>query len=49
MQFAYELQRAGKPFQMMIYPRAAHGVSNPELAVHLRSMMLDFTTQNLLR
>lgn len=49
MQFAYALQQAGKPFQMMIYPRSAHGVSDPELTMHLRRMMLDFTTQNLLR
>jgi dipeptidyl-peptidase 4 len=49
MQFAFELQRAGKPFQMMMYPRSAHGVSEPQLALHLRRMMLDFTTQNLLR
>jgi dipeptidyl-peptidase 4 len=49
MQFAYELQRAGKPFRIMMYPRSAHGVSDPLLAVHLRRMMLDFTTQNLLR
>jgi dipeptidyl-peptidase 4 len=49
MQFAYELQRAGKRFQMMIYPRSAHGVSDPPLALHLRRMMLDFTEQNLLR
>jgi dipeptidyl-peptidase 4 len=49
MQFAYELQRAGKPFQMMLYPRSAHGVSDPQLSLHLRRMMLDFTTQNLLR
>ena len=48
-QFAYELQRAGKPFQMMIYPKAAHGVSDPQQAPHLRRLMLDFTTQNLLR
>ena len=48
-QFAYELQRAGKPFQMMMYPKSAHGVSDPQLATHLRRMMLDFTTQNLLR
>jgi dipeptidyl-peptidase-4 len=48
-QFAYALQQAGKPFQMMMYPRSAHGVSDPQLAVHLRRMMLDFTTQNLLR
>ena len=49
MQFAFELQRAGKPFRMMMYPRSAHGVSEPQLAMHLRRMMLDFTTQNLLR
>jgi dipeptidyl aminopeptidase/acylaminoacyl peptidase len=48
-QFAYELQRAGKLFQMMIYPKAAHGVSDPLQASHLRRLMLDFTTQNLLR
>jgi dipeptidyl-peptidase-4 len=49
MQMAYELQRAGKPFRMMMYPRAAHGVSETQPAVHLRRMMLDFTVQNLLR
>ena len=49
MQFAYALQEAGRPFQMMIYPRSAHGVSDPELTLHLRRLMLDFTTQNLLR
>ena len=49
MQMAYELQKAGKPFRMMMYPRSAHGVSDPQPAIHLRRMMLDFTTQNLLR
>ena len=48
-QFAYELQRAGTPFRMMNYPRSAHGVNDPQLSVHLRRLMLDFTTQNLLR
>jgi len=49
MQFAYELQQAGKPFRMMMYPRSAHGVNDPQLTLHLRRMMFDFTTQNLLR
>ena len=49
MQFAYALQRAGKPFQLMMYPKSAHGVSDPPLETHLRTMMLDFTTTNLLR
>ena len=48
-QFAYELQRAGTPFLMMNYPRSAHGVNDPQLVVHLRRLMLDFTAQNLLR
>jgi dipeptidyl-peptidase-4 len=48
-QFAYELQRAGTPFRMMNYPKSTHGVNDPQLAVHLRRLMLDFTTQNLLR
>jgi dipeptidyl-peptidase-4 len=48
-QFAYELQKAGTQFRMMNYPTSAHGVHDPQLSVHLRRMMLDFTTQNLLR
>jgi len=49
MQFAYELQQAGKTFQMMLYPKAAHGIGDPRQYLHLRRTMLDFTTQNLLR
>jgi dipeptidyl-peptidase-4 len=47
MQFAYELQKAGKPFQMMVYPRSAHGIADPQLASHMRQMMLAFTLKNL--
>jgi dipeptidyl-peptidase 4 len=47
LQFAYELQRAGKPFQLMLYPRSRHGLTDPHLIKHLRSMMLDFTLQHL--
>ena len=25
MQFAYELQKAGKPFEMMVYAKPRHG------------------------
>jgi dipeptidyl-peptidase-4 len=49
LQFAYELQKAGKPFQLMMYPKSVHGVSGPPLETHLRNMMLGFTTMNLLR
>jgi dipeptidyl-peptidase-4 len=47
MQFAYELQKAGKPFQMMIYPKSSHGVSDPPLALHMHRMMLEFTLRHL--
>jgi dipeptidyl aminopeptidase/acylaminoacyl peptidase len=42
IQFAYELQRAGKPFEMMLYPRSRHGVSDPRQNLHLRRLMFDF-------
>lgn len=47
VQFAYELQRAGKPFEMMLYPKTRHGVTDPKLLHHLRSLMLDFTLRTL--
>jgi dipeptidyl-peptidase-4 len=42
MQFAYELQRAGKPFEMMVYPKSRHGISDGRLNSHLRQLMFDF-------
>ena len=47
MQFAYELQKANKPFQMMLYPRSRHGLTDPQLIRHSRQLMLDFTIQAL--
>jgi dipeptidyl-peptidase 4 len=47
LQFAYELQRAGKPFEMMLYPKSRHGVSEPLLVKHMRQLMLDFTLRTL--
>jgi dipeptidyl-peptidase-4 len=41
-QFVYELQRAGKPFELMIYPRQRHGFTDARLNTHLRALMLDF-------
>ena len=46
-QFVYELQRAGKTFEMMIYPRQRHGFSDPRLNRHLRQTMFDFITDAL--
>ncbi|MGH9145488.1 MAG: S9 family peptidase [Vicinamibacterales bacterium] len=42
IQFAYELQRAGKPFELMLYPRSRHAVTDPYLVLHMRRMMLAF-------
>ena len=47
LQFAYELQKAGKLFQMMLYPTAGHGISEPELNRHSREVMLQFTLDRL--
>jgi dipeptidyl-peptidase-4 len=46
-QFAYELQRLGKPFEMMIYPRQRHGFSDPRLNRHLRQLMFDFVLRTV--
>jgi dipeptidyl-peptidase-4 len=49
MQFAYELQQAGKQFEMMIYPKSRHGVTDPQLYRHEHQLMLDFTLKHLSR
>jgi dipeptidyl-peptidase-4 len=47
MQFAYELQQAGKQFEMMIYPKSRHGLADAQLSRHERQLMLDFTLKHL--
>ncbi len=41
-QLAYELQRAGKPFEMMVYPKSRHAITDARLNRHLRQVMFDF-------
>jgi dipeptidyl-peptidase-4 len=48
LQFAYELQKAEKPFQLMLYPRSRHGITDPALVKHLRTTMFDFVVSHLL-
>lgn len=48
MQFAWELQQAGKPFEMMFYPRTRHSVVNRKTQFHLQGLMLDFIRRELL-
>jgi dipeptidyl-peptidase-4 len=47
IQLAYELQRAGKQFDLMIYPKQRHGVVDPLLLKHMRQKMTDFILENL--
>ncbi|PYQ16839.1 MAG: hypothetical protein DMF80_03080, partial [Acidobacteria bacterium] len=49
MQLAHELQKTGRPFRLMLYPKSRHGVTDPALVKHLRATMLEFTEQTLLR
>jgi dipeptidyl-peptidase-4 len=42
VQFAYELQKAGTPFEMMVYPKSRHGIGDGRLNSHLRQLMFDF-------
>jgi len=41
-QFIYELQRAGKSFELMIYPRTRHGITDARLNKHFRQTMFEF-------
>jgi dipeptidyl-peptidase-4 len=47
LQFVYELQKAGKQFELMLYPKSRHGVTDPLLLKHMRQMMTDFILKNL--
>jgi dipeptidyl-peptidase 4 len=49
MQFAYDLQRAGKPFRLMLYPKSRHRIADPYLVRHQRATMLAFVEETLLR
>ena len=49
MQFVYELQKAQKPFELMLYPKSRHGVTDPLLVKHLRTMMFDFVVKHCAR
>ncbi len=47
VQFVYELQKAGKQIQLMLYPKSRHGVTDPLLVKHMRQMMTDYVLANL--
>ena len=47
MQFVYELEKANKPFELLLYPKSRHGVSDPALVRQMRERMLEFTLRTL--
>ena len=47
IQLVYELQKAGKQFDLMVYPKSRHGVVDPQLVKHLRALMTQFILENL--
>lgn len=49
VQLVYELEKAGKPFELKFYPKQQHGVRDPVLLEDLQRTILDFAKKNLLR
>jgi dipeptidyl-peptidase-4 len=47
LQFAYELQKAGKSFEMMLYPESRHGITDPRLNAHAHQLMFDFVMRTI--
>ncbi|UCG60423.1 MAG: S9 family peptidase [Candidatus Zixiibacteriota bacterium] len=47
MQLAEVLQKAGKKFEMMIYPSQPHGFSGKQIKLHQTRTMFDFIIDNL--
>ena len=47
LKFSYALQKAGKPFRLMLYEKSRHGVTDPDLVKHMRKMMFDFMVETL--
>ena len=47
LQFIYELQKADKQFDLMLYPKSRHGLGDPRLVLHWHQMMTDFVLANL--
>ena len=46
-QLAYEFQKAGKQFDLMVYPTQRHGITNPAQVKHWYQMMTDWVLRNL--
>lgn len=47
LQFARELQLAGKQFDLMLYPKSRHGVREAPLRRHMQQLMIDFLDRTI--
>jgi dipeptidyl aminopeptidase/acylaminoacyl peptidase len=47
MQLVHALQKAGKQFELMVYPESRHSVRDPQQKLHLYQLMTDFFRDNL--
>jgi dipeptidyl-peptidase-4 len=47
MKFAHALQKAGKEFELMLYPASRHGVRDDQQVKHLRTLITQFIRDNL--
>ena len=47
MQLIYALQKSGKQFDMMVYPKNRHSVRDAEQGAHLRKLMYEYVIENL--
>ncbi len=47
LQLAHALQKAGKQFDLMIYPKNRHGITDADQRYHMHRMMTDFWDQHL--
>jgi dipeptidyl-peptidase 4 len=49
LHLAYELQKKGQPFELMLYPKQQHCIVDREQTYHWRLLMLDAIEQHLAR
>jgi dipeptidyl aminopeptidase/acylaminoacyl peptidase len=49
LQMSYALQKANKPFDLMIYPKNRHGVVDAQQRRHMYQMMTDFIQNHLMK
>ena len=47
LKLAYELQKADKEFELMLYPKSRHGIRDRQLELHLYRTMTRFVVENL--